>query len=83
MLLHDWDSCSVSDVPEVQDEYYGYVPQVFRLVREGASPETIGDHLHRIETEQMGSTVERHKLDPVAEKLSGLASGLSAGTSSS
>lgn len=80
VLLHDWDPCNVSDVPEAQDEYHGYVPQVFRLVREGAGPEVIGDHLHRIETERMGSTTERYKLDPVAEKLSGLGSGRSART---
>ena len=38
ILLHDWDPCSVSDVPEAQDEYYGYLPQVFRLVQESATP---------------------------------------------
>ena len=83
VLLHDWDPCSVSDVPEAQDEYHGYLPQVFRLVREGADSKTIGDHLHLIETGRMGSTVERHKLDPVAEKLAGLRSEHSAATSSS
>lgn len=72
VLLHDWDPCSVSDVPEAQDEYYGYLPQVYRLVKEKASPEVIGDHLHQIETVRMGSTIERYKLNPIAEQLAAL-----------
>ncbi len=83
VLLQEWDPCSVSDVPESQDEYHGYIPQVFRLVREGASRDAIGDHLFRIETERMGSTVERRTLDPVAARLARLRSEHRSETSSS
>jgi hypothetical protein len=73
-LLHEWDPCGVSEYPEAQDEYHAYLPQVYRLVAENAGAEAIGDYLYRIETERMGMTTARWRLDPVAERLAALRS---------
>ena len=73
-LLHDWDPCWVSEYPEAHDEYYDYLPHVYRLVSEGAGAETIGDHLWQIEVYRMGMTTARRRLDPVAERLAALRS---------
>ena len=71
-LLHDWDPIGVSDIPEAQDEYYSYLPQIYRLIWEEAGADAIGDYLHRIETEAMGLSTERDRIRPVAERLASL-----------
>lgn len=71
ILLNDWDPIGVSAVPEARDEYYGYLPQVFRLVIEGASQSAIADYLFRVETESMGLTgVKEHCMKIAAAVLS-------------
>ena len=54
ILWKDWDPIGVSDAPEARDEYYDYLPQVFKLAIEGASAKTIPEYLHSVETETMG-----------------------------
>lgn len=45
VLHYIWDPIGVSGVPEARDEYQGYLPQVFKLVRERQSEETIANYL--------------------------------------
>ena len=73
-LVYDWDPCGVSEYPEAHDEYYGYLPQIYRLVSEEAGAEAIGDHLWQIEVYRMGMSTGRRRLDPVAERLASLRS---------
>lgn len=35
ILRNDWDPIGVSGIPEARDEYYDYLPIVFRLVLGG------------------------------------------------
>ena len=56
ILIRDWDPIGVSDVPEAQDEYDGYVPEFVALLTRGASDDEVAHALHRIETESMGLT---------------------------
>ena len=54
LLLRDWDPCCVYGVPEARDEYFSYLPHVFKLATEGANPEKIANYLLSVEKEQMG-----------------------------
>jgi hypothetical protein len=53
VLLSDWDPIGVCDEPQAQDEYDDYVPDIVRLLREGAGANTLANHLLRIEAEEM------------------------------
>ncbi|WP_206074056.1 MULTISPECIES: hypothetical protein [unclassified Polaromonas] len=51
------DPVGVSGVPEARDEYQGYLPQVFELLQEKQSAETIANYLGMVATERMGLSV--------------------------
>ena len=69
VLLEDWDPCFVRDAPEAHDEYDSYVLQSYGMLRNGTSEEQVAEYLYRVETEQMGSTVRKDALIPVAKKI--------------
>lgn len=56
VLHYIWDPIGVSGVPAARDEYHGYLPQVFSMVKQGKSVEEIAKHLENIETQTMGLT---------------------------
>lgn len=60
VLHYVWDPIGIASVPQARDEYHGYLPQVFGLVRDASALTTIADHLTRI-------TVVRMGLDPRPE----------------
>ncbi len=43
VLHYIWDPIGVSGSPEARDEYQGYLPHVFGLVREGRDDEAIAN----------------------------------------
>ncbi len=69
ILWIDWDPIGVNDDERARDEYYGYLPGLFRLVLDGASAARIAAYLHGIATQQMdlSSTLSQHMA--VAEKI--------------
>lgn len=69
VLHYRWDPCQVSGAPQARDEYYGYLPQVFQLVLEGAGAAAIAEHLTSIERERMGLSTEPASLLPIGELL--------------
>jgi hypothetical protein len=54
VLHYIWDPIGVRDCPQARDEYHSYVPQVFGLLRGGATSESISSYLSRVATETMG-----------------------------
>lgn len=54
VLHYIWDPIGVSGVPQARDEYYGYLPHVFSLLRNGASEESIAVYLSEVATDRMG-----------------------------
>ena len=54
VLHYIWDPIEVAGAPGARDEYESYLPQVFRLLMDGAEREAIVEFLVRIETESMG-----------------------------
>jgi len=69
ILWEDWDPIGVSGLNGPRDEYYAYLPQVFKLALEGAAPAKIAEYLHKVVAERMGlsSCVGNHLA--VAEKV--------------
>jgi hypothetical protein len=66
VLHYIWDPIGVAGVPQARDEYYSYLPQVFRRIKEGAAAIEIADYLSRIATEHMGLSENRaHDLEVV------------------
>lgn len=54
VLHYLWDPIGVSGVPQARDEYHGYLPRVFGMLREGSSESQIAAHLTLITSERMG-----------------------------
>jgi hypothetical protein len=72
ILWHVWDPIGVNDVPRAREEYDSYVDGVFALIRARASAEAIARHLHRLETETMGSRRPSDTAPPAAQRLAEL-----------
>ena len=74
VLLVDWDPIGVSGLPEAQDEYDGYIGEVYRWLANGLDRRDIARCLLELETGQMGLSCgdfEKHNqvLLVVADKL--------------
>jgi hypothetical protein len=54
VLHYVWDPIGVRDCPQARDEYHSYLPQVFGLVRNGASSKEIAIYLGKVTTGSMG-----------------------------
>ena len=52
-----------------QEEYEMYVPEIIRLLTTGADREELTDHLHHLETVNMGSLGDRERNSLVAQRL--------------
>jgi hypothetical protein len=64
VLHYIWDPIGVAGVPQARDEYHGYLPQVFSLVRNGENEQVIADYLALITTENMGLSMNlQHDLE--------------------
>ncbi|HEY0667388.1 MAG TPA: hypothetical protein VGD22_04375 [Sphingobacteriaceae bacterium] len=69
ILWLDWDPIGVNEYEEARDEYYSYLPEVFRLKIENAEKETIAQYLYRIETQNMGLFGDIENCRRVADKI--------------
>lgn len=69
ILWIDWDPIGINDTPEARDEYYSYLPQIFKLKIDGADRETIAQHLDQIVTNRMGLFSNLKHCREVADKI--------------
>ena len=69
ILLNEWDPIGVSEFPEAQNEYAGYVGAIDTLVARGAHELELFALLWRIETDIMGLTGNREKTKSIAKRL--------------
>jgi hypothetical protein len=53
-LWYNWDPIGVNEIEEARDEYYDYLPGLFKLKTDNADEETIAEYLLNIETKTMG-----------------------------
>ena len=54
ILWQKWDPIGINDCDEARDEYYSYLPGIFKLKAEQADQETLAQYLFKLETENMG-----------------------------
>lgn len=68
ILWFDWDPIGINDIAP-RDEYQGYVPEIFGLVKVKADKQEIANRLYKLETENMGisGTIENCLI--VADKI--------------
>ena len=71
ILWKDWDPVGISKTGS-RDEYYAYLPDVFRLVQQSAPTPEIAEYLHQVAKDKMGliSSVDDHW--EVAQKIHSL-----------
>jgi hypothetical protein len=66
-LFYLWDPIGVCDVPHARDEYYSFLPAIFKLVLNGVAQKEIADELINIQEDQLSlATVSRGKDEKVA-----------------
>lgn len=70
ILWEDWDPIGAA-VPA--DEYDSYVPDVVRLLQEGAGKAALVEHLRYVAREALASEVPNDRLEQAATKLAELA----------
>lgn len=69
ILWNDWDPIGINDCDEARDEYYSYLPHVWRFKLQGADAETIAQYLWTIETGNMGLNGNIEHCRKVANKI--------------
>lgn len=68
ILWFDWDPIGINDLAP-RDEYQGYVPEIFRLLKANANRQEIANRLHKLETENMGMGGTIENCLTIADKI--------------
>lgn len=68
ILWFDWDPIGINDLAP-RDEYQGYVPEIFGLVKAKAGRQEIANRLHKLETENMGMSGTIENCLTIADKI--------------
>jgi hypothetical protein len=69
VLHYIWDPIQIVGIPQARDEYQNYVPQVFSLLRSGATDTVISAHLQSIAVDRMGLNACQAQADEAATTL--------------
>ena len=69
VLHYIWDPIGISDSPNARDEYWSYLPQVFRMLVDKTPEDKMVDYLIEIETGSMGLNPNRENAKRVVEIL--------------
>jgi hypothetical protein len=48
ILFYTWDPIGISDIEDARDEYYAYLPTVFKLVLSNSTAEIIANYLAEV-----------------------------------
>lgn len=68
-LLTDWDPIGVGDSPEAQDEYDGYIPQIYRMLIQQKTRAELFDFLWWAETVHMTLAGNRMATERLVDRL--------------
>ncbi|MFI5305118.1 MAG: hypothetical protein ACHQYP_10035 [Nitrospiria bacterium] len=69
ILIKEWDPIGVENVPEAQDEYDSYIPQIYKRLITRASEQNLFDYLWWVETEHMELSGNRTITWTIVHKL--------------
>jgi len=82
VLHYIWDPIGICGVPEARDEYYSYIPEVFKLSKYKNSEKHIVEYLNKIRSENMGLGSDSKKCIEVAYIITNWSSKLNCQTES-
>lgn len=68
ILWFDWDPIGINDTAS-RDEYQSYVPEIFGLVKAKSDRQEIAKRLHKLETENMGTSGTNENCLTIADKI--------------
>ena len=68
LLLNEWDPIGVSGIEEAKDEYYAYLPHVFKMVMANVATAEIAQYLDTVITERMELHSDLQHSTKIAEK---------------
>ncbi|MDR0458117.1 MAG: hypothetical protein LBH10_03690 [Burkholderiaceae bacterium] len=54
VLHYVWDPIGIATIPQARDEYYGYLPVIFDMIRDGRQESDIAKYLTHVVTVCMG-----------------------------
>ena len=69
ILIEEWDPIGVGDIPEAQDEYDSYIPQIYKMLIARKPKHEIFEYLWWLETEHMSLSGDRQRTEQYAERL--------------
>jgi len=69
VLHYIWDPIGISDAPSARDEYWSYLPRVFKMLVDENPNEVIVEYLLRIESERMELKPNKENAKRVVEIL--------------
>ena len=69
ILLKEWNPIGVKDIPQAQNEYDSYIPQICKMLINHESSENIFQYLRKIETDYMGLCGNQNHTRSIAKKL--------------
>ena len=67
VLWNNWDPIGINDHMDARDEYYSYIPEIFRLKVDKAGVEQIAKRLFEIEKTRMGLTSNMESCRKIAQ----------------
>jgi hypothetical protein len=69
IVWHEWDPIGVNDSEVSRDEYYSYLPSLYKKLIEDADVKGITNYLNHIETVNIGLSGNPQKNISIAEML--------------
>ena len=69
ILFNDWDPIGIKRLSGPRDEYYSYIPQVFKLAMEDTDPSRVAKYLTEVAHDSMGLSPSLQKDIAVSEKI--------------
>jgi hypothetical protein len=69
ILWKDWDPIGVFGVSAARDDYRAYLPQVFRLILNGATRNQIAEYLLALETDAIELSGDKQRCVTIANLL--------------
>ncbi|MDM0067065.1 hypothetical protein [Variovorax sp. J31P207] len=54
VLHYLWDPIGVASIPGARDEYHGYLPHIFGMLKNGSVEDELAEYLSGVATNRMG-----------------------------
>ena len=69
VLIKEWDPIGIRHIPEAQDEYDQYIPQIYQMLISSKPKHELFDYLWELERDHMALSGNHQKTERCAEML--------------